>query len=124
MTQEPIPAAPEGLRDTEWRIEDIVGRPVIEDAPAALHIEADGRISGRTGCNLFTGSMRVREKEIRFGSLATTRSICPPALMDQERRLLAALEAVRWFSIDERGFLHLKGEYEPFLLRASPVRSR
>lgn len=121
MTEDPIPSAPRVLRDTEWRIEDIAGRPIIEGAPATLQIEVDGRISGRTGCNFFTGSMQGGERAIRFGRLATTPNICPPALMDQEQRLLAALEAARSFSIDERGLLHLEGDYEPLLLRASPV---
>ncbi|MCZ6807716.1 MAG: META domain-containing protein [Deltaproteobacteria bacterium] len=124
MSEQPIPDTTGALADTEWRIEDIVGRAVIEEAPATLRIEADGRVSGRTGCNLFTGSVQVRADAIQFGPLATTRSICPPALMDQEQRLLNAFEAARAFSIDESGLLHLKGEYEPFLLRASPVRRR
>lgn len=112
------------LADTDWRIEDIVGRAVLEEAPATLRIEADGRVSGRTGCNLFTGSAEVGEEEIRFGPLSTTGSVCPPALMEQEQRLLQAFATARSFAIDERGLLHLKGEYEPFLLRATPVRGR
>lgn len=124
MTQEPVQDPSAVLAGTEWRIEDIVGRPVIGDAPATLRIEADGRISGRTGCNLFTGSAQVSENKIRFGPLTTTRSVCPPALMEQEHRLTAAFEAARSFSIDESGVLHLEGEYEPFLLRASPVHNR
>ena len=124
MNREPDLDTTGALADTDWRIEDIVGRAVLEEAPATLRIEADGRVSGRTGCNLFTGSVRVTRDAIRFGPLATTRSICPPALMEQEQRLLNAFEAARSFSIDESGLLHLKGEYEPFLLRASPVRGR
>jgi len=124
MNREPNPDTKGVLADTEWRIEDIVGRAVLGEAPATLRIETDGRVSGRTGCNLFTGSVQVGGEEIRFGPLATTRSVCPPALMEQEQRLLNAFEAARSFSIDESGLLHLKGEYEPFLLRASPVRSR
>lgn len=114
----------EVLRDREWRIEDIVGRPILENAPAQFRIEADGRVSGRTGCNLFTGAVGVEGSSIRFEGIATTRSICPPAIMDQEHRLLQALEAAREFAIDGEGRLHLKGEYEPFLLRASPRPSR
>lgn len=122
MNPHSVGTPPDDLCDREWRIEDIVGRPVLEHAPARFRIEADGRVSGRTGCNLFTGSVRIVGASIRFEGIATTRSTCPPAVMDQEQRLIQALEAARGFTIADDGRLHLQGEYEPFLLRASQGR--
>lgn len=119
MPKEEDPPAGSRLVDREWHIEDIVGRPILEHAPARLRVEQDGRVSGRTGCNLFTGTVEIDGQTIRFENIATTRSVCPPAMMDQEQRLLQALGAARRFSVDQDGRLHLEGEYEPFLLRAS-----
>ncbi|SFM28723.1 Type III secretion system lipoprotein chaperone (YscW) [Ectothiorhodospira mobilis] len=45
-----------------------------------------------------------------LGPLATTMMACPQALMDQERRVLQALEAVRRFDRDATGALRLMGE--------------
>ena len=110
-----------GLEDTEWRIEDIVGRPIEPHAPATLRFEANGRVSGRTGCNLFTGAVTLDADSIHFEGLALTKMHCPPALMDQEQRLVLALKGARRYSVDPNGQLHLEGEYEPFLLRATRV---
>jgi len=58
---------------------------------------ADGRVSGRTGCNSFTGSYTLAGNGIKIGPLAATRMMCAENVMTQEGQFLKALEsAVRW----------------------------
>jgi putative lipoprotein len=52
------PTAP-GLAGTTWRAETIMGRPVIDSAASTITFEADGRVSGRGGCNRYFGTRVV-----------------------------------------------------------------
>ena len=105
------------IEGTAWRVEDIAGRGVIDRAQTTIDFDASGRVSGSTGCNRFTGAATLEGEALKFGLLATTRRACVPALMDQEQRFLEAIEAVRGYSVDENGLLHLKGANGQPLLR-------
>jgi heat shock protein HslJ len=48
-----------GLAGTTWRAETIMGRPVIDSAASTITFEADGRVSGRGGCNRYFGTRVV-----------------------------------------------------------------
>lgn len=87
-------AAPQGTTATpdvtgDWVIRAIDGRPL--DGPPATIAFADGRISGSTGCNRFSGSYTVAGDRLVIAPPATTRMACPPPLMARETALLAAL---------------------------------
>jgi len=83
-----------------WLAEDIGGGGVIDRARSEFVLAADGRVSGRGGCNRFAGRATVAGASIAFGGLAATMMACPPAMMDQERRFLAALSAARGWRFD------------------------
>lgn len=90
------PTSPAG----RWLAEDIRGGGVIDRLQSVLEIAGDGRISGTGGCNRIMGKARIAGATITLSPLATTRMACSPAVMDQERKFLAALEAVRSWRID------------------------
>jgi putative lipoprotein len=90
------PTSPTG----RWLAEDIRGGGVIDYLQSVLEIAGDGRISGTGGCNRIMGKARIEGAAITLGPLATTRMACSPAVMDQERKFLAALEAARSWRID------------------------
>lgn len=84
-----------------WLAEDIGGGGVVDRIQTVLDIAADGRVSGSGGCNRIVGQARIEGSTIAFSQMASTRMACPPAVMDQEARFLAALgQASRW-RIDE-----------------------
>jgi len=58
----------------------------------------NGRVSGRAGCNTFSGSYTVAGNQIKIGPIALTRMMCGDNnVMTQERDFLKALESgVRW----------------------------
>jgi heat shock protein HslJ len=60
-----------------------------------------GQISGDSGCNRYSGPYEVDGNEIAIGPLASTLRACAdPAVDEQERQYLAALELARTFSLD------------------------
>lgn len=68
---------------------------------------ADGRVAGDAGCNTYTAPVAVDGSSIRIGPIASTLRACAdPAVDQQERDYLAALELARSWRLD-RGNLTL-----------------
>ena len=107
------------LSGTNWLVEDIAGRGVVDNSQAAIRFDEGGRVSGSTGCNLFNGVVTIKGDTIKFGQMATTRRGCIPSLMDQELRFLKAMEEVRSFTISKDGLLYLYGPNSEPLFRLS-----
>jgi putative lipoprotein len=83
-----------------WLAEDIDGAGVIDDAQSTLEFLADGRVGGRGGCNRYGGSVKVSGASILMSELFSTKMACAPALMDQETRFTAALQAARSYRME------------------------
>ncbi len=96
---------PEGL----WIVEDVNSGGIIDSSRIEITFSNDGGVSGSTGCNRFTGQYTLDDSTLSFGPLATTERACAPALNQQEARVLAALNAVESWSLDETGALILEG---------------
>jgi putative lipoprotein len=84
-----------------WALEDIDGAGVVDDAQSTLEFGPDGRVSGRGGCNRYSGNVEVKGASIVVGELISTKMACAPALMDQETKFLAALQATRTYRMNE-----------------------
>jgi heat shock protein HslJ len=97
------------LEETTWLAEQIGGTGIVAHVQSTLRVDSDGRASGNAGCNRFTGTASIAGDEVGFGPFAATRRMCPPEVMDQEGRYLAALEAARRFVV-ENGALRLRDE--------------
>jgi len=84
-----------------WRLRRFA---VDETVPPEVQITAqfeNSNIAGSAACNRYMGS--VQEGDVPgslslSGPLAVTRKMCPPPLMDWERRYLAALEGLVQYS--------------------------
>ncbi|MGZ8311916.1 MAG: META domain-containing protein [Allosphingosinicella sp.] len=86
--------APETLADTSWAISEIDGLTV-EGDEYFVQFDAD-RMSGKAGCNRFSGSYSVSGETMILGPVAATRMACPGPRMEHERRALQVLSgAVR-----------------------------
>ena len=87
------------LSNHEWRAIDVNGFPVVAGSAPTIRM-ADGRISGTTGCNTYTGAYETASRErIRISGVATTRKACEAPLMDQERRFTAILNSAQSYSL-------------------------
>lgn len=90
-----------------WVAEEIAGAPVSGEAPVTLQLGADGRASGRGGCNGYGGPYTLAGDALHFGGLASTRMACAPALMDQEQRYFDTLAQVARYAVADDGALLL-----------------
>jgi heat shock protein HslJ len=102
-TDEAQAVVPATLEGTTWVAAEIRGEPTLDGVLGSVSFHAESRASGNSGCNRFQASIEVEQGAVRFGPIAGTRMMCPPAAMDQERRFLAALEGAR--RLERRGNL-------------------
>src|SRR5262249_18730267 len=91
-----------------WTAETIAGAPVTSDTQITLQLGADGRASGRGGCNDYTGPHTLSGPAPRFGMMAATRVACAPAVMDQEQRYFDTLAQVKRYAVADDGALLLE----------------
>jgi putative lipoprotein len=93
-------AGDNGMVGQEWLAEDIGGRGVVDNVRTAITIGAGGEVTGSGGCNRLRGVAQTDGSSLTFGTMATTRLMCPPAVMDQEGKFLRALDLTREFRLD------------------------
>lgn len=108
------------IMDTEWVVEDIGGRGIVDKSRVTIEFLPEGWIAGAGSCNRYMGSWTLNGETLEVGKLASTRKACPPALMDQEDRFLRQLESVRSFDISSQGAL-LVGSGGDAPIRAFPA---
>jgi len=87
------------LVGTSWRAEEIDGRAVLDRVPSTLAFDDDSHVSGSTACNGYSGSAQRAGNTLHFQQMVTTRRACTPAVMDQEKRFLDALNAATSLSV-------------------------
>ncbi|HEU4458037.1 MAG TPA: META domain-containing protein [Methylibium sp.] len=102
-----------------WRIEQARSAPLADRRSARLDFRADGTIVGQASCNDFSGRYTLAADKLSIGRLATTRKACSEALMEQEDRVLTALERAARATVPPHGFLTLHDADGAVLMRAS-----
>lgn len=86
------------IADLIWVPLRIDGQPVPEDAGLSLIVTFDGKVSGTTGCNRFTGIADLDAGVMTLSLQAITEMAClDPAAMEREAAWLQALSDVRFF---------------------------
>ncbi|WP_430333401.1 META domain-containing protein [Rhodococcus sp. ACT016] len=91
---------------TTWVVESlmtpdaVVTSTALEATAPSLTIGQDGQATGSTGCNRFSGPVRVGDSTITFGKLATTRVACPDDVADVERAVLHVLDGEVTYTVD------------------------
>lgn len=89
--------APQLQSMQNYQVEWIGERPLIDSSMLTLTLLDSNRASGMAGCNTWTAEYQLKDDHFSLDSIATTRKLCAPALMEQEQRFLAALaEVQRW----------------------------
>lgn len=78
----------------------------------------DGGLSGSAGCNRFRGSYLTSGGTFSASPLGTTRMTCAPAVNDQERLFLAALQAATAWEL-RRGRLRVTSPDSVLVFRSA-----
>src|SRR5580693_5169817 len=92
-----VTGAPFSLSGSEWLLEDLGGHGVIDNVQATLTFPETGKVGGNGSCNRFFGLSEMIGDHIKIGPLGSTRMACQEAVMKQETRYLAALQAANHF---------------------------
>ena len=103
----------------KWLVEDIAGGGVMDRAQTTIEFAADGAVSGSTCVNRYTGKADITDGNVRLSKLVTTRRAGPPAMMDQERKFLAAIASVASYEFGESGILYLLDDKSNKLMKLS-----
>lgn len=106
------------LTQSEWWVEDINGKGVIDNSHTTLQFLEKGTVGGDTACNRYHGSLEITGSSISFGPMAGTRKACSPVLMDQEMKFYQAIAKVVTWEVAVTGLLHLKDADGNDLIRA------
>ena len=92
----PSAAASDPLAGSEWLVTAIGDQGAQNEA--FQQFQSEGKVGGRTGVNSFGGTYTAHDgASLKFGPLMMTRMAGPPELMEQESRLVTALEKVDGF---------------------------
>lgn len=108
----------------EWVVEDVTGRGVPDSAELTMVFAPDGRVSGSSGCNRYSGYYTLAGERLAIGPVAMTRMACVPAVMDIERRFGDALEQAARVTLDKTGALMLSDADGKLLVVARPAQGR
>ena len=95
------------LSGSTWQVEDIDQGGIIDGSQITLQFADEGRIAGSTGCNRYFGTVDIERDAIAISGVGSTRRACAPALMNQEQRFLAALNAISRFGMEADTWLLL-----------------
>lgn len=102
----PSDGQPAGLEGQRWQLTGYqspqgMAKSVETGEPARFRFDG-GQLSANTGCNQLTGSYRLEGSVLAIDKrMAVTQRGCPPALAQQEKALIAALELVASYRIDQ-----------------------
>lgn len=100
------PEKPVQLIGPEWAVDSLIDGGTVSSLPADVAGKAqltfgkDGTVRGSLGCNRVSGKAAVEGSTITFGTLASTRRICPGPVMETERALQQVLKGKATYKID------------------------
>jgi heat shock protein HslJ len=83
----------------DWKLARIGDKEVPKTVTATLSVKADGKVSGNTGVNSYSGQL-AKEKKL-FGPLIMTRRAGPPEAMEVESGLTKGLSDATSFTIKD-----------------------
>ncbi|MEA3292134.1 MAG: META domain-containing protein [Pseudomonadota bacterium] len=87
------------LEEVEWRLTHLQWRQPVPDGVKITAQFKDDKVAGSAGCNRYFASVEGDgPREIVIGQSGATRMMCPPPVMEQEDKFLAALQKVTGFS--------------------------
>ena len=118
------------LAGTSWRAEAIEGEAVLPGTDTTVEFGFEAGIAGNTGCNPYVSRVFLERGSMRFENVLTAEMDCSAQFLEQERRFVQALTAVRrlrlasdWLVLlDENGAVLIKLKRLP-ALRWSPPQS-
>ncbi len=85
------PPSPNQLSNTAWLLEDLSGTGVVDRVQTTLHFGTGDRLFGSGGCNRYNARATLANDQLTVGGIASTKKMCPQAVMNQELRYFQAI---------------------------------
>jgi len=95
------------LQGGEWVADAINGDRLVENSRATLQFGTDGRVSGSSSCNTYSGQYTLTGEGLKVSNPVATLKACAPLLMQQDK-FMEILRRVERFEIDSDGALVLR----------------
>jgi heat shock protein HslJ len=105
------------LSGGDWLVHD-AGGTEIAPALGVTMLFGEGRISGGSGCNRYSGGLVLRDAGLSVAGIAMTRRACAPDRMQIESLFLQQLARAVAFTISDDGRLHLTDSSGTVLISA------
>jgi uncharacterized lipoprotein YbaY/heat shock protein HslJ len=100
--QDCTPSEHAGLFNTYWKLIELDGKRIQQDAASAQQREAhmvlneqEFRVNGHSGCNRFFGGFDLDGEKLVFSGLGSTMMACPTGMETEQAFLLALGETTR-----------------------------
>jgi len=102
-------ATADRLEGRTWQATHLNGRPVSTPVPVTLSF-TDGRGSGRSGCNQYSGTVTLGDGTIRFSEIMATKMACmDEGAMQTESTYLQVLGGAQTWSVSNGDMLTISG---------------
>lgn len=111
-------ASPQASVLGAWKIVQARTEPILDQRYARLELGTDGRLGGHTSCNSMSAPYTLDGSRIRIGAIVTSRMACSQAKLEQEDRILTALESAVTAIVRGDGLLEIRDSEGRGLLRA------
>lgn len=112
------------LMRRDWVAQSIDGKAVIDPGRVTLAF-ADGRVSGRGGCNLYSGPAEIGRGTLKIGALISTKMACADnGMMQQESAYLNALQSAERYSFRPDGALVVATATGSIVYAGTPKQQR
>ncbi len=118
MAWGPIATAADGVAGL-WRIEQARSEPMLDKRKARINFGPGGQLTGHTSCNTMSASYTLEGNALKLGPVLTTRLSCAQLQLEQEDRVLTALELAVSARVRDDGLLELRDADGRGLLRAT-----
>lgn len=112
------PTAGMALDGTHWNLVSMgktgAEQPILSGSSVTLNFEPAGRVSGKGGCNSYSGSAAITDGTLTIGPVAATKMACQPGgIMQQEQQFFNALQTAGKYEANaDRLVLHTAGGQE------------
>jgi len=112
------------LTQEDWVAQSIGGKPVIQIGRVTLSF-AEGRVSGRGGCNLYSGPVEYGRGAIKIGPLISTKMACVEnGVMQQESAYLSTLQSAERYAVGADGNLTITTKAGAIVYDGAPRQVR
>ncbi len=114
----------DAIVQNDWLAKNIAGDPVPTPERVTLSF-ANGRVSGRGGCNQYSGPVEYGNGRMKIGPIISTKMAClEDGLMQLESKYLGALQTAESYSVSTGTQLTIATARGPLLFKASPKQIR